>query len=218
MRRNYLSHPELQRCRWSLGTDKWFQPAPCNGCDFVSMPGLKLIHVKNKGICYQRPLGDDLLIKLGKDVLIFLTTSFRKISLSIKQARVVFNFLQSLWDSLGLSASVLLRHMSNSIDVRMLTPNQGLSDHTVVFLQSMNLACGLGCLGGNECLWINQWSVIWDNIFLRVNVCTGEMAQPKNSARNDRIDILSIFKTFFSLKVGCINTLFHDCCLIIYIA
>ena len=38
--------PKLQRlCRWSLGMDKYFHPTHYWTCDYLSMLGLKLIHV-----------------------------------------------------------------------------------------------------------------------------------------------------------------------------
>ena len=47
----YLSIPKLQRSnRWSLGMDKWFHPTLYNGCDYLSMLGLKLIHVSKRGL------------------------------------------------------------------------------------------------------------------------------------------------------------------------
>ena len=43
---NYLSIPKLQQLhRWSLGMDKLFHPALHNGCNYISMLGLKFIHV-----------------------------------------------------------------------------------------------------------------------------------------------------------------------------
>ena len=45
---NYLSIPKLQRCnRWSLGMDKLFHSTLYNGCDYISMLGLKLICLTN---------------------------------------------------------------------------------------------------------------------------------------------------------------------------
>ena len=47
---NYLSIPKLQRLhRWSLGMDKKFHPMHYNGCDYLSMLGLKLNHVIKRG-------------------------------------------------------------------------------------------------------------------------------------------------------------------------
>ena len=47
---NYLSIPKLQRLhRWSLGMDKLFHPTHYNGCDYLSMLGLKLNHVRKRG-------------------------------------------------------------------------------------------------------------------------------------------------------------------------
>ena len=47
---NYLSIPKLQRCnRWSLGMDKWFHTTLYNGCNYLSMLGLKLNHVSKRG-------------------------------------------------------------------------------------------------------------------------------------------------------------------------
>ena len=47
---NYLSIPKLQRLfRWSLGMDKWFHPTLYLVCDYLSMLGLKLIHVSKSG-------------------------------------------------------------------------------------------------------------------------------------------------------------------------
>ena len=47
---NYLSIPKLQRLhRWSLGMDKYFHPTHYNGCDYLSMLGLKLNHVSKRG-------------------------------------------------------------------------------------------------------------------------------------------------------------------------
>ena len=47
---NYLSIPKLQRLhRWSLGMDKYFHPTLYNGCNYLSMLGLKLNHVSKWG-------------------------------------------------------------------------------------------------------------------------------------------------------------------------
>ena len=47
---NYLSIPKLQRCnRWSLRMDKLFHPIHYNGCNYLSMLGLKLNHVSKRG-------------------------------------------------------------------------------------------------------------------------------------------------------------------------
>ena len=41
---NYFSIPKLQRLhRWSLGMDKWFHPTHYDGCNYLSMLGLKLV-------------------------------------------------------------------------------------------------------------------------------------------------------------------------------
>ena len=47
---NYLSIPKLQRLhRWSLGMDKLFHPTHYNGCNYLSMLGLKSNHVSKRG-------------------------------------------------------------------------------------------------------------------------------------------------------------------------
>ena len=47
---NYLSIPKLQRLhRWSLGMDKQFHPTFCNGCNYLSMLGLKLNYDSKRG-------------------------------------------------------------------------------------------------------------------------------------------------------------------------
>ena len=47
---NYLSIPKLQRLhRWSLGMDKTFHPTFYNGCNYLSMLGLKLNRVSKRG-------------------------------------------------------------------------------------------------------------------------------------------------------------------------
>ena len=47
---NYLSIPKLQRLhRWSLEMDKQFHPTHYNGCNYLSMLGLKLNHVSKRG-------------------------------------------------------------------------------------------------------------------------------------------------------------------------
>ena len=47
---NYLSIPKLQRCnRWSLGMDRKFHPIHYNGCNYLSMLGLKINHVSKRG-------------------------------------------------------------------------------------------------------------------------------------------------------------------------
>ena len=52
---NYLSIPILQQCnRWSLGMDKQFYPRLYNGCNYLSMLGLKLNHVSKSGYRKQR--------------------------------------------------------------------------------------------------------------------------------------------------------------------
>ena len=51
---NYLSIPKLQRLhRWSLGMDKQFHPIFYNGCNYLSMLGLKLNHVSKRGHRYR---------------------------------------------------------------------------------------------------------------------------------------------------------------------
>ena len=48
---NYLSIPKLKRCnRWSLGLDKQFHPTLYNGCNYLSMVGLKIKHVSKMGV------------------------------------------------------------------------------------------------------------------------------------------------------------------------
>ena len=50
MRWNDLSIPKLQRLHcWSLGMGKKFHPTLYNGCDYLSMLGLKLNHVSKRG-------------------------------------------------------------------------------------------------------------------------------------------------------------------------
>ena len=34
----------------NFGKDKWFQPTHCNGCNYLSMLGLNLIHVSKRGL------------------------------------------------------------------------------------------------------------------------------------------------------------------------
>ena len=47
---NYLSFPKLQRFhRWSFGMDKLFHPTLNNGCNYLSMLGLKLNHDRKRG-------------------------------------------------------------------------------------------------------------------------------------------------------------------------
>ena len=58
---NYLSIRKLRRCnRWSLGMDMWFHHTFYNGCNYLFMMGLQLIHVSNMGprfvICDVFPL------------------------------------------------------------------------------------------------------------------------------------------------------------------
>ena len=53
MRWNYLPLPKLQRCnRWSLGVDKSFHSTLYWTCDYLSMPGLKFIHINERGPSY----------------------------------------------------------------------------------------------------------------------------------------------------------------------
>ena len=49
-RRHVIINYLLQRLhRWSLRMDKWFHPTLYTGCDYISMQGLKLIHVSKRG-------------------------------------------------------------------------------------------------------------------------------------------------------------------------
>ena len=60
---NYLSIPKLQRCnRWSLGMDKYIHPTFYNGCNYLSMLGLKLNHVSKRG-------HRNIIYALTKDIL-----------------------------------------------------------------------------------------------------------------------------------------------------
>ena len=48
---NYLSIPKLQRLHhWSLGMDEQFHPTLHNGCNYLSMLGLKFIHVSKRSL------------------------------------------------------------------------------------------------------------------------------------------------------------------------
>ena len=50
---NYLSIPKLQRLhRWSLGMDKLFHPALYWACNYLSVIGLKLIHIIRNPWCF----------------------------------------------------------------------------------------------------------------------------------------------------------------------
>ena len=50
---NNFSIPKLQRCnRWSLGMDTLFHPTLYDGCNYLSMLGLKLIYVSERGPRY----------------------------------------------------------------------------------------------------------------------------------------------------------------------
>ena len=50
MRWNYLSIPKLQQLHhWCLGMDKQFRQTFYNGCNYLSMLGLKLNHVSKRG-------------------------------------------------------------------------------------------------------------------------------------------------------------------------
>ena len=41
---------KLQRLpRWIWGMDNWFHLTLCNGCTYISMPGITLTHVSNRG-------------------------------------------------------------------------------------------------------------------------------------------------------------------------
>ena len=49
---NYFSIPKLQWLhRWSLGMDKWFHPTRHWVCNYLSILGLKLNHISERGIC-----------------------------------------------------------------------------------------------------------------------------------------------------------------------
>ena len=57
---NYLSIPKLQRCtRWSLGMDKRISSHTLLACDYLSMLGLKLNHVSNRG-CFKHNDSQDV--------------------------------------------------------------------------------------------------------------------------------------------------------------
>ena len=52
---NYLSIPKLQRCnRWSLRMDKKFHLTLCWACNYLSMLGLKLTHVSERGYYHHK--------------------------------------------------------------------------------------------------------------------------------------------------------------------
>ena len=54
---NYLVIPKLQRFhRWGLGMDKQFHSTPYNSFDYLSLLGLKFIHVSKRGPWYLWPL------------------------------------------------------------------------------------------------------------------------------------------------------------------
>ena len=49
---NYLSIPKPQRCnRWRLRMEKKFHPTLYLACDYLSVPGLKVMHVSKSGPC-----------------------------------------------------------------------------------------------------------------------------------------------------------------------
>ena len=53
---NYSSIPKLQRLyRRILGMKNQFHPTLYNGCDYISMLGLKLNHISKRGYCSSQP-------------------------------------------------------------------------------------------------------------------------------------------------------------------
>ena len=68
---NYLSIPKLQRLhRWSLAMDKSLHPILYNGCNYLSMPGLKLNHVSKRDHWWFVPAAAFNTILPGKHVLV----------------------------------------------------------------------------------------------------------------------------------------------------
>ena len=88
MRWNYVSIPKLQRCnRWSLGMDKYLHTTLYNGCNYLSMLGLKLNHVSKRGPCglwaTRKSAGLNLTITVKKTIA-FLSIGEHKGQASVK--------------------------------------------------------------------------------------------------------------------------------------
>ena len=68
MKWNYLSIPKLRRCsRWNLGLGKYFHPTHYWACHYLSMLGLRLIHVSKKGACYLASIAVSIFIADDND-------------------------------------------------------------------------------------------------------------------------------------------------------
>ena len=98
----YQSTPKLQRWnRWSLGMDKKFHPTLCNGCNYLSILGVKLNHVCVRGPrgtgWRWRSLFNSARLVYTSDALPYLGISFSAVHLHlvIKQCIIIcWNTLQ----------------------------------------------------------------------------------------------------------------------------
>ena len=79
---NYFSIPKLQWFHhWTLGMDKYFHPIHYNGCNNLSMLGLKLIHVSKKGpmwVAYDAVIHCDSKMFLSLNLIFLQDNSVHK--------------------------------------------------------------------------------------------------------------------------------------------
>ena len=98
---NYLSIPKLQRLhRWSLRIDKYIYPTLFNGCNYLSMLVLKLIHLSKRGQ-WSLAINDssnDLSAKVSKSLPEPMLTKYRlehcvhtSVTVELKNPEVTFH-------------------------------------------------------------------------------------------------------------------------------
>ena len=110
---NYLSIPKLQRLHlWSLGKDKWFHPTHYIGCNYLSMLGFKLNHVRKRG-----PWPSEETVLKNHGFLTFILSLFMgwiheaKLTKTIAPRRPLAILVENMWCS-KFSSNISLKQLA----------------------------------------------------------------------------------------------------------
>ena len=160
MRWYYLSILKLQRLhRWSLGMDKKFHPTHYNRCNYLSMLGLKLIHVSKRGHCC-------VFFLYSMTVKYISCTSCYRICIVIK-AITTLNAVRHLLVSVGPKT---IKCTPNWYRYRMAAAEKFIMPHdheSYIFIHSPTLGCnirGLRAMGFDmryRPRWFEYFLAIW---------------------------------------------------------
>ena len=111
-----LSIPKLKQCNcWILGMDKWFHPTLYNGCNYLSMLGLKLNHVSKRGPMELRAwMNRWHLHEMDKCDLLMIILYFHRYDTNLYIITSMESFIQYLTSTVQISLKFIPRGQINT--------------------------------------------------------------------------------------------------------